>query len=231
MKKFVAASIMLVSMSLGTAANAAAIYNNLNTSVLNGDCSFSTTCAANAGGGRGNEFAAQGFSLGALTTVTFGSFSELTVGGITPTSVNFAIYAASGGLPSGAALFSGSSALTDTSLSPVGGFNVDLESFGIGNDLLGPGNYFFAIQAVSANFGDYLQQGLVQSGAAESNDGGATWASGYENLAGGSQLGGISVALYNSNPVKVPEPLTLSLFGVGFAGLAATRRRKKAAQA
>jgi hypothetical protein len=31
--------------------------------------------------------------------------------------------------------------------------------------------------------------------------------------------------------VGVPEPVTLSLFGVGFAGLAAMRRRKKAAQA
>jgi hypothetical protein len=34
-----------------------------------------------------------------------------------------------------------------------------------------------------------------------------------------------------SDPVRVPEPLTLSLFGAGLAGAAAMRRRKKAKQA
>jgi PEP-CTERM motif len=34
-----------------------------------------------------------------------------------------------------------------------------------------------------------------------------------------------------SDPVRVPEPLTLSLFGTGLAGAAAMRRRKKAKQA
>ncbi len=36
---------------------------------------------------------------------------------------------------------------------------------------------------------------------------------------------------FSNATVGVPEPVTISLFGVGFAGLAAMRRRKKAAQA
>jgi len=44
------------------------------------------------------------------------------------------------------------------------------------------------------------------------------------NSAFGAAIGGVSVT-------AVPEPLTLSLFGAGIAGIAGLRRRKKAAQA
>jgi hypothetical protein len=44
------------------------------------------------------------------------------------------------------------------------------------------------------------------------------------NSAFGASIGGVSIT-------AVPEPLTLTLFGAGLAGIAGLRRRKKAAQA
>jgi hypothetical protein len=100
---------------------------------------------------------------------------------------------------------------------------------------LGAGSYFFAIQAVTPTFGTYLQQGLVTSGAAETHDGGATWSVGYENEPSGEELGGISVALYNSPP-SPPAPVTpnsvpeadgwvMMLVGVGVLGASLRVRR------
>lgn len=87
------------------AAHAGWVYDNLNTTVYDGDCSFSTTCAADVG--RGDEFAAQQFTLSSTATINEGAFSDLVFSGPTASSVNYAIYAAVGGLPSGAALASG----------------------------------------------------------------------------------------------------------------------------
>ena len=44
----------------------------------------------------------------------------------------------------------------------------------------------------------------------------------------GNDFGLDDLALSTINPVSIPEPLTLSIFGVGVAGVAALRRRKKA---
>jgi hypothetical protein len=51
----------------------------------------------------------------------------------------------------------------------------------------------------------------------------------YNNqLTGHSSAGSFVFANTTTPTAQVPEPLTLSLFGAGFAGLVATRRRKKA---
>jgi hypothetical protein len=44
----------------------------------------------------------------------------------------------------------------------------------------------------------------------------------------GNDFGLDDLALSTISPVSIPEPLTLSIFGVGVAGVAALRRRKKA---
>ncbi len=214
---FAAAAALSLVAIVPAGAGAATVYTNEGGNPFAGDCSFSTTCAADDG--RGDEFAAQLFTLGSAVTVTGGSFTELDAG-IGPTSVNYAFYSDVGGLPSGAALDSGSASITATLLN-AGIYDQQLESFHISNVSLGAGSYFFAIQAVSSVFGTYLQQGVVTSGAAETNDGGLTWAAGYENLPGGAQLGGIAVALYS-----VPEPTTLAMMLLGFAGLGLAGYRK-----
>jgi hypothetical protein len=203
------------------AAQAAYVYNNLGTVFNGGDCSFSTTCAAEAG--RGDDFAAQLFSLGSATDITGGQWTELDVGP-TSTAVNYAFYSDVGGLP-GTLLFSGSSPDTATVLDDSSNppFVQELISFGISSVSLPAGSYFFAIQSVSTNFETYLQEGAVNSGAAETMDGGATWISRYQGF------GGVSVALTST----IPEPSTWAMMLLGFAGLgfAGYRQRHKVAGA
>jgi hypothetical protein len=189
------------------AAQAGWIYDNLNLNPSGADCSFSTTCAADAG--RGDDFAAQLFSLSSSATLSEGGFYEVDFG-TTSSSVNWAFYDAAGGLPSGSALVAGNSALTATTVGSAFGGNLTLLTFDFSSVVLGPGNYDLAIQAVSPVFGTYLASGLSNSGAAETQDGGATWSSNYEGLSS------VSVAVGNA----VPEPSTWAMMGVGFAGLA-----------
>ena len=57
---------------------------------------------------------------------------------------------------------------------------------------------------------------------------------GSSNLTGGASLGGNGPftfsAVYSSGVTSVPEPISVSLFGAGLAGMAAIRRRKKTKQ-
>jgi hypothetical protein len=215
--------VAAVSLS-SVAAQAGWVYDNLNTTSAVGDCSFSTTCAAELG--RGDEFAAQLFTLSSTATIDEGAFSDL-VFGSTASSVNYAIYADVDGLPGGTALESGSATLTTTSADPD--LSSFLETFPIASITLSSGSYFFAVQAVTSNQSDFLQQGLVTSGAAETHDGGLTWSAGYENSSNGQELYGVSVALGSA----VPEPSTWAMMLLGFAGLGYVgyRQRQKLAGA
>ena len=209
-------------IGLGPSAKAQ-VYDNLNTGASVADCGFSTACAAATG--RGDAFAAQLFTLTSVKKITVGDFSELDNGfGQSPSSVNWAFYADVGGLPGGPALASGSSKAYNTGgFGLINGFEVAQEDFSVTPLVLHPGSYFFAIQAVSSYADTYLQQGLAASGAAESHDGGATWTAGYETGVGGSELGGLSVALYNS----VPEPAAWAIMLVGFCGVGVSLRSLK----
>ena len=186
-------------------AQAAWVYDNLDPAASTADCLFNTTCAAQFG--FGHEFAAQLFTLSSTVTMKRSRVLGLRSGGSTPSSVNYAFYADIGGLP--AALRS--SPVRQRSGGTLAGSFSYLETFSVSSIALGPGSYFFAVQIATSNFDDSLQEGLLASGAAETHDGGLTWALGYDN----GLVGGISVAVGTA----APEPSTWAMMLLGFAGL------------
>lgn len=218
------AGAAIAALGLASAASADTVYDNPIVINGNGDCSFSTTCAATFG--RGDEFVAQEFTLSSAAVITSASFSEYDLG-TTPTDANWGFLVAdgAGGLP-GTILAAGTDTITSSaSLGTFGVENVDKNFFGVGPIALGPGVYYFALQAVSPVVTTYLGQGANMTGAAESNDGGETWAFGYENASNGAQLGGVAVALYGTGGA-VPEPATWALMLVGAGGIGAMLRRR-----
>jgi hypothetical protein len=211
----------LAATSSGAAAGT--LFSNPYNPSGGGDCSFSTTCAASAG--RGDDFAAQEFTLAGGGILTSADFTELDLG-TQPTEVTWGIFAAdgSGGLP-GTLLAAGTDVLTGaadgTELVDLTLYDLSKMSWDLGTVLLDPGTYYLAIQATSPVFETYLADGSLASGAAESMDGGVTWSSGYEGFP--------SVAIDISGTAGVPEPATwlTLLTGVTIVGAALRRRRRE----
>jgi len=146
-------------------------YNNPYVFGSGGDCSFSTTCAATAG--RGDDFAAQEFTLSAPAVITGASFTELDLG-TTPNFANwgFALADGPGGLP-GTFLSAGTDNFTNVQfLGTDSIYNVNQMFFDVGPQALGPGTYWFAIQADSSVFETYLGFGAPAANVPEP----ATWA-------------------------------------------------------
>ncbi len=219
-------------LSLAGAASAHTIYDNPYVLGNNGDCSWSTTCASIAF--RGDDFAAQEFTLTKAVVITGATFTELDLG-TTPTDMNWGFIAADGlgGLP-GTILAAGTDIVGSTTVLGTDNlfgttYNITKGSFNVGTVALGPGTYYVALQGISSDFNTFLGFGAAASGAAETFDGGLTWQQNYE-LA--SWLGGptdsVAVGLFGA----VPEPGTWALMLIGIGGLgAALRRQRKAAVA
>ncbi|MEO9213998.1 MAG: PEPxxWA-CTERM sorting domain-containing protein [Caulobacteraceae bacterium] len=229
-KLFLAAASAAV--AIAGAASAGVVYNNpfdFNADV--GDCSFSTTCAAQIGAG--DDFAAQKFTLLSDAVITSASFSELDFK-VFPTVANWGFIMAdgAGGLP-GTILAAGSDDITSSPSIGSGTIhgapaNVSQNFFDVGTVALSAGTYYFAVQGVSSVFDTYLGQGVTNAGAAESHDGGVTWSPGYEGI------GGVSVELFGTGGGGggVPEPATWAMMLIGFAGVGfAMRGRRTAATA
>jgi len=223
-KLTIAAGLLAISAVL-TPSLAGTVFSNPFDPVTDfGDCSFSSTCAASIG--RGDDFAAQLFTLGGTTTLVSASFTVLDNPQFAgPSSANWGFWTDVAGLP-GTLIASG----TANSFTQSGGafdnsgfYYVDTYAFDLSSVTLGAGSYFFALQDTNSNFQHYLTQGITNSGAAETHDGGITWGADYEGI------GGVAVSLFDAPISTVPEPITLSLFGAGLASAVAMRRRKKAA--
>lgn len=200
------------------AAHAATIYDNP-TDATNASCAFSTVCAAQAGWV--GDFAAQKFSVSTAVTIASASYTIFDLGTLT-TAANWKILATDGaeGLP-GTVLASGTSSMVSSIyLGKVEYFyNIDKQFFNIGAVSLTPGDYYFAVQAISPVFETYLSQG-ISSGAAEYIYG--RWQPAY------TRMTSIAVGLYDTPVSSVPEPesYAMMLAGLGLMGFTASRRKK-----
>ncbi|MDB5825522.1 MAG: hypothetical protein JWR21_4226 [Herminiimonas sp.] len=197
--KFLALAAAVAASLLASRAGAATIYSNpYNGS--GGKCNFNTSCAAVA---KVNDYAAQKFTVSAATTAHSASFTIYNYSDTRPTAANWKILGVdSRGLP-GVLLASGSGApiLSTENLSNGPRYTIDQHFFDLTSVSLAPGTYYLAVQAVTTTKQNYLSRGVQTFGAAETFDGGSTWALSYVGYPS------VAVALYD-RPVggRTPSP-------------------------
>ena len=92
-------------------------------------------------------------------------------------------------------------------------------TFDVGTVALGAGTYYLALKADTTIHANYLGLGVQSFGAAETHDGGLTWAPTYE---GGPS---IAVSIFDAG-AAAPEPAAWALMMIGFAGIGGALRRR-----
>jgi len=185
-----------------------------------GTCSFNTTCGSRL---TGDTYAAQKFSIAAPRTIVGGRLITLSLAD--EGSVNWQIRwaDASTGLP-GSQMYAGNAPIHyyRPYLGNFLGAAIFSESYDLPAMTLAAGSYYLALQYVTPSFNVFLGSASAFGGAAQSNDGGATWAPGY----GGGP--GIAVTLYdNSWMGSVPEPASWAMMISGFGLIGAQLRRRR----
>ena len=220
MLKFAA---LVVAASLSAPAFAGIAFENPFVSP-SGSCAFNTTCGSRL---TGNTFAAQRFTLATTRTLIGGTLDTLTAAD--PGSVNWQILAANTttGLP-GSLLYSGNAPIHYYRpwLGNYAGLIILREAYDLPPMPLAAGTYYLGLQYVTPTFNVFMGLASAFDGAAQSNDGGATWTSGY----GGDT--GIAVTLYDtswSGPVPEPASWAMMIGGFGMVGAQLRRRRVVAA--
>ena len=214
--------------ALSGAASADVLYANTPAATGDtGDCVFNQPCGS--GFTSSNTYGGQQFTLSGVDTITGLGFYSIDFDGTGYSVVNWQFLAndGTGGLP-GTLIASG----TVNNISPIGSvteqvFTHDFYDFGIAPFTVGPGSYTVAFNVIANNdnFAQYLSSpgaDLVNA-SVESDDGGSTWFFGYGSTTG---LGQGSAAVEVDGTAAVPEPASLSLIGVGMAGLGILRKRK-----
>ncbi|MGB5078953.1 MAG: hypothetical protein WBO17_15845, partial [Sphingorhabdus sp.] len=144
--------------------------------MVNGNCVFNTNCGPTIKGAGTSTFAAQLFTLTALTSITNGTFTVYSNPNAQPSALNWMFLAAdgAGSLP-GTLLASGTSSITTrTNIGAQFGYELIRTGFDLSGVNLGAGNYYFGLQAVSNAFPIYLAY-ANGTGAAQTNNGGASW--------------------------------------------------------
>ena len=218
-------TILASGLAASGAASATVLFQNLPdlTASQNGICFYNTTCGPAAFGPTYSGYGAQKFTLTQAATATSAGFNSWVKNSVFASGVNWLILDAkgTGGLP-GSTLFSGTNTAVTHVAGPVGALAPTTDySFGFTPASLAAGSYYLAVQAITTNFFDYLSLGVADSGAAQSADGGVSWALGYARRAFPS----VAMSLTGTFDNNVPEPGSLALLLVG---LAAIYRRKTA---
>ena len=215
-------TILASGLAASGAASATVLFQNLpDTGNQGGDCRYNTTCGPVAFGDTYSGYGAQKFTLTQAATATSAGFNSVVADGVFASGVNWLILAANGtgGLP-GSTLFSGTNTAVTNAVGPVGiNYPTTDYSFGFAPASLAAGSYYLAVQAITTNRNDFLSSGVADSGAAQSGDGGASWALGYGELSFPS----VAMSLMGTFDNNVPEPSSLALLLVG---LGAIYRRK-----